>query len=616
MKPTPLHKTILSCLHATPWRPANRMTYLGCALTALTVAHLEAASPFVSVPTPFPPVSNGGLAVGDFDNDGRLDVALSGGNKPVVDEPPTALCAIWRNTGNGFEKYFEGMPQLGAAKLEWVDVNNDGLLDLLLSGLTAEGEFMSEIWRNTGTSFVKQSELFFTVAGQKIAAVGALTSGDLDNDGKTDLLLLGSYDAFQFPYLFKNVGTGFVNQDPGQEVLYLGGITTGDFDNDGRLDYVVTGVAKRSPFDVSRSEVFRNTGSGFTSYSVLPAAWNGPVAVIDYNNDGREDVLISGSFADPYTQTPETHILLNTGSGFEMSPAVLPALETGSLDVADYNNDGLSDILMTGQGPSSGNSYQSVVLRGNVGGGFTTIQANQVGKSESVGAWIDFDQDGRLDFIQTGNRYQSDSTTPTTLWRNTEGAPNSPPSAPGNLSSSESNGYLRLTWDSATDSETPAAALTYNVRVGSQPGLGDIVSPLSGADGTRRVLAAGNARRSHVFLVKKDPLQTVYWSVQAVDGGLRGGAFAPESSAGLVSVSPKITRFDAEGNKLVMAFEATRTFKYQVEATPVLELEDSGTPTPWKVVGSATETSPGQFSFSDTWSKSLGARFYRVVEAK
>lgn len=616
MKPTNLRTTLLSCLHAKPWRPFGRVAFLGSALTVLSLANLRAASPFVAVPTPFPPVSNGGLAVGDFDNDGRLDLALSGGNKPVLDEPPTATCAIWRNTGAGFEKVFEGMPQLASAKLAWADVNNDGLLDLVFSGLTAEGEFLSEVWRNTGTTFVKHSELFFTVAGQRIPAVGPITSGDFNNDGKTDLLLLGIYDAFQFPYLFKNLGTGFANQDPGQEVLYLGGLTTLDFDNDGRLDYVVTGVAKRSPFDASRSEVFRNTGSGFASYAVLPPAWNGPVAVIDYNSDGREDVLVSGSFADPYTQRAETHLFINTGSGFELSPVVLPELETGSIDVADYNNDGVPDIVMTGQGPATGTSFGSFVLRGNVGGGFTTIQANSVGRSESTGAWIDFDQDGRLDFIQTGNRFQSESATPTTLWRNTEGAANTPPSAPDNLSSSEANGYLRLTWDSATDAETPAAALTYNVRVGSQPGLGDIVNPLAGADGTRRVLASGNARRSHVFLIKKDPLQTFYWSVQAVDGGLRGGAFAPERSAGLVSVSPKITSFAMDGNKLLLSFEATRTFKYQVEATPVLELDDSGTPTPWKVIGSATETQPGQFSFSDTWSKFLGARFYRIVEAK
>jgi hypothetical protein len=89
---------------------------------------------------------------------------------------------------------------------------------------------------------------------------------------------------------------------------------------------------------------------------------------------------------------------------------------------------------------------------------------------------------------------------------------------------------MRFEWNTATDPEQ-SGGLTYNLRVGTAPGLGDVVSAESRADGHRLLPRNGNAG----WLLHHDVHglitgQTLYWSVQAVDSGFAGGPFADEGS--------------------------------------------------------------------------------------
>jgi len=72
--------------------------------------------------------------------------------------------------------------------------------------------------------------------------------------------------------------------------------------------------------------------------------------------------------------------------------------------------------------------------------------------------------------------------------------------------------------------------LTYNVRVGTAPGLGDVVNPMSLADGYRLVARRGNAWWNTNFVVTAlQPGRAYYWSVQAVDNSFAGGPFSAEA---------------------------------------------------------------------------------------
>jgi hypothetical protein len=54
-------------------------------------------------------------------------------------------------------------------------------------------------------------------------------------------------------------------------------------------------------------------------------------------------------------------------------------------------------------------------------------------------------------------------------------------------------GAVTLSWAAASDAQTPAAALTYNVRVGTTPGGSEVIAPQSMPDGNRLLPAPGNA---------------------------------------------------------------------------------------------------------------------------
>ena len=87
-----------------------------------------------------------------------------------------------------------------------------------------------------------------------------------------------------------------------------------------------------------------------------------------------------------------------------------------------------------------------------------------------------------------------------------------------------------LSWNPASDAETPAAGLSYNLRVGTTPGGSDIVSPQASAAGGRRLPALGNAQQRLSFPLAFSGTGPFYWSVQAVDTAFAGSPFAPERS--------------------------------------------------------------------------------------
>jgi hypothetical protein len=84
---------------------------------------------FRLVETDVPPLSSGSVAWGDYDNDGWLDILITG-----RDSIAAPIAQVWRNTGNGFTNINAGF--VGVTSGYWGDYDNDGRLDILVSGLT------------------------------------------------------------------------------------------------------------------------------------------------------------------------------------------------------------------------------------------------------------------------------------------------------------------------------------------------------------------------------------------------------------------------------------------------------------------------------------------------
>src|SRR5512133_1039264 len=106
------------------------------------------AQQFTEIATGFPAYPEPCVVWGDYDGDGRLDVLIAGMGRR--DTPTTAL---YRNTASGFVDSGIVLPGLSRASAAWGDFDNDGRLDLALSGLTSAGIPAVLIYRNHGTNF-------------------------------------------------------------------------------------------------------------------------------------------------------------------------------------------------------------------------------------------------------------------------------------------------------------------------------------------------------------------------------------------------------------------------------------------------------------------------------
>jgi hypothetical protein len=198
----------------------------------------------------------------------------------------------------------------------------------------------------------------------------------------------------------------------------------------------------------------------------------------------------------------------------------LPGVFDGSVAWGDFDNDGRLDFLLTG----ATNSVPPQLWR-NTGGGFSNVTARVApglpGLYSSSGAWGDFDNDGRLDFLLTGSGISQ-------LWRNDMPiASNAPPATPTGLSSTLSGTTVSLSWNPPADDLTPSTGLNYNLRIGTTPGASDVLAPMALTDGLRLLPALGNAQAG-TDAVMKLPFGRYYWSVQAVDTSFAVSPFAVE----------------------------------------------------------------------------------------
>jgi hypothetical protein len=466
----------------------------------------------------------GSVAWGDLNNDGRLDVLLTGAVHSDGAE-------MWQNQGNGtFIQITNGMAGLGGlyySSAQWGDCDNDGRLDVLVTG-TQNGSVsfgVSQVWRNLGNG---------TFSNLNLAVPGVLNSsvawGDFDNDGKLDFLVTGARNGNQpFTQVWRNLGNGvFTNLNLPLPQVQAGSVALADFNRDGYLDILITGAGNSGDI----AQVWLNQGNAtFTNLPLaLPGVYQSAVAVADFNNDGYPDIVLTGlnSSGNPIAQ-----VWQNLGNGsFSNLNVPLPGVSSGSVAVGDYDNDGLVDILLTGGTTlSSGNPAGPIsqVWHNQGNGSFSNVNANLQGVYSSSAAWGDFNSDGRLGILLSGQISPGNNTS--IVYQTVAPFANSPPTAPTALQAVPGTNGVLLSWNAATDSQTPASGLSYNVRIGTNSGGFSVVSPEANpATGLRLLPQMGNAqeRLSYQFNNHLALGTTYYWSVQAIDGGYAGSPFAAE----------------------------------------------------------------------------------------
>ena len=512
--------------HPGRWSLVLLLALYGQAFPQFSVATSFPAGTFRAAAVTFTDVAAGLINLqgssatwGDYDNDGDLDLLLAG-----TDGGLGVFTKLYRNNGGldpTFTEIAAGLMGIFWGAVAWGDYDNDGDLDIVLTGYN--GGPVSKVYRNNGGASPTFTDMGAGLVNVSDSAVGW---GDYDNDGDLDILLSGWTGSVSLTKVYRNDAGIFTDVGAALEGVSSSSVAWGDYDKDGDLDIVLAGTPSGGA-PISRlyrnnggaSPTFTDVGAGLTGAYVSSVAWG------DYDNDGDLDILLSGStgavaFAKVYRNAG------GSNPTFTDVGAALPAIYTSSVAWGDYDNDGDLDIALTGRfwdGTPISAVYAS---SGGANPTFSDIGAGLTGVFTSSAAWGDYDNDDDLDILLTGS---TGTAGVTKLYRNSGASPNTVPGAPGGLAAAPAPSGITLSWSAPSDPQTPAAGLTYNLRVGTTPGGSQIQAPMATSGGYRRVARLGSANQDLSWRLRL-PDGTYYWSVQAVDGAFAGSPFATEQS--------------------------------------------------------------------------------------
>ena len=417
-------------------------------------------------------LEGGDAARGDVDGDGDIDLLVTGrdgGGSPITQ--------LYVNDGSGsFTAVSAGLPDLENGTVDLGDVDNDGDLDVLLTGVNASSTRVTRLFTKDDGS------LSYTASGISFPSVenGEAALGDVEGDGDLDIVLAGNSGGSATAALYtndyiENGSLGFTSESVSLTGTKQSTVDLGDFNGDDDLDIVITG---EDEFGGATTTLYTNDGGGtsFTSTTLPKSVENGAVAVGDVNNDQALDLVVSGNTGSIGSQA--TTLLLNDGTGSFPDEQSLVGVENGTVTLGDVNADGNLDLLLTGEQGGDGFPVTALYQGDGSQSPFSlssaspTLSAADIPSiSNSAAALGDFNGDGRLTPFIAG----SGSSGPTgTLYR--------PVLAP--VSSTPTPNAESVAPSSAID-------VTFNAAVADLTGLADsiqVVGTQSGAfaeaDGT------------------------------------------------------------------------------------------------------------------------------------
>lgn len=267
-----------------------------------------------------------GPSFGDIDGDGWLDLFVGG-----IDGVAPRM---FRNLGDGTFEEVESLitSHNNTLSAAWADVDLDGDLDLglahwehILFGCTAPCD--GHLWRNDGPSGFTEADGESDLTGFENDYTFTPNFADIDGDGWPDLLIAADWLSSR---VFLNRGDGTFADVTDDEVITDEngmGAAVGDYDNDGDLDWFVTSIYSQPPVadgTKSGNRLYRNAGDG-TFEEVSEAAgvrigyWGWGACFGDFDNDGHLDIFhVNGFRTNPTSDvwlTDPSRLFLSNGDG-------------------------------------------------------------------------------------------------------------------------------------------------------------------------------------------------------------------------------------------------------------------------------------------------------------
>lgn len=309
-----------------------------------------------------------GIAVGDFNGDGRDDMA-------VVSQSVAGSIGILISNGDGtFQPRVDLPTSSNPIDATAGDLNGDGKLDLVVVGSAAD----VLLGNGDGT--------FGPATAYPAAGPHSVKVGDFNNDGKLDVGAVNYNSASVW------IGNGDGTLQPRMDASMIGNninLVVGDFNHDGNLD-----MASSNTASVGTVNINRGRGDGSFDATTSYYAFTAPVylATGDFNHDGWLDFACPNSYA-----ATSMSVLLNNGDGTYSAPHTYGIAQTGyEIEVADFNNDGNDDFAVRG-----GSMYMVSLGKGD-GTFFPSVTYSTPAGRFEAGTHGDFNGDGAVDLAYPG----------------------------------------------------------------------------------------------------------------------------------------------------------------------------------------------------------------------
>ncbi|MFP4686712.1 MAG: FG-GAP repeat domain-containing protein, partial [bacterium] len=500
-----------------------------------------------------PALDNGSLAWADVNRNGRLDVAVSG-----VDSNNDARLVIFKNLGDG-EFQIEDEPMgddagLYSSSIAWGDFDNSGRLDLAVMGHDKAGEDASPrliVFRNNGDfDFENLAEPMEEGAGLER---GKLIPVDFNNDGKMDIIASGHDGSVARLIVFANTTGGEEDElafDEGTDLVDDNGDSMGlsnfsavaawDYNRDGWPDLAALGQDRNSD---PRLVLWENMGpdtpvygeTGFIDLAdtigPVQGLLHGDLSVADILGDGSPELIAAGK--DDFDGT-QFYVIASDGNSFSLEQSArdldtdIMGLRYASLSAGDFNNSGKVDVIISGRDMNDTNRL--LVYKNDDG----KLQRDfePLGRQEGLTGGVagaDFRGDGKLGFAALG--FDGADKQLYGFRNNTDIEANEPPDIPETIGTERDSNTVIFRWKRSDDDRTSSESLSYIIRVGSTPGGVDVLG--EGSTDEHRYYHKLQGRippgRTEAILHNL-PSGSYHWAVRAIDGGYQMSEWSDEES--------------------------------------------------------------------------------------
>ena len=417
---------------------------------------------------------------------------------------------------------FELPPNDFVTNMQWADVDNDSLLDVVI-GYKGQSSFIVSAFLNKKTEPWPIQTIVTTSYSDQINFM----LNDVNKDNKLDVVVLNEVDFLVRYYNNEsnmaftpgigwgsrevfNKGLQFadINNDGTSEIIFTDGATLSIINN---LDTALQSIQSFQALDLDlngfRDLIFSGVdinakpltfiwyfGNNFKIINRIKVAdVSGQIATGDVNHDGYFDVIISGKDVNGNLIT---RLFQNNKSSFSPSSSYY-ATDASSIKIADFDNDGLADVSLFGN--DLNNNTVNIIQFYNYSNSLPSANVSH----QDFG---DYDRDGDLDIAMITDSLEVTNQNP--------GLENTGPSIPTQAIGFQVFDRMFFYWDKSSDDHTPDSSITYDLKVFDTDSI-IIASDFNSETKHRLTVSHGNMGTNNFSLQK---LQGSYnFEVQSID---------------------------------------------------------------------------------------------------